>query len=45
MLDNPYGTRTSTPAVKVEDKKDIKKRASMSVFGVSSPFTKKKTGV
>jgi hypothetical protein len=45
-LDNPYSTtRTSTPAVKVENKKDVSKRASMTVFGVNTPFSKKNKNV
>jgi hypothetical protein len=44
-LDNPYATRTSSPLVKVENKKDISKRASMTVFGVNTPFSKKNKGV
>ena len=45
MLDNPYATRTSTPAVRVEGKNDVSKRASMTVFGVNTPFSKKNKGV
>ena len=45
MLDNPYATRTSTPVVKVEGKNDVSKRASMTVFGVNTPFGKKNKGV